>query len=228
MSKPKILVLISGNGSNLQAIIDAVKEEVIEAEIIEVISSSATAFGLERAEKSKIPTKIHQLKDYYKDLPKSERPQLRKKFNKDLANLILFGSVDGEDSDELPKNHTKPDLIVCAGWMLILSNEFLSPLEDANISIINLHPALPGAFDGTHAIDRAWKAGQDGEITKGGVMIHKVIQQVDAGEPLLVKEVDIVKGETLEDYEEKIHKIEHIAIVEGTNIALKELKEESK
>jgi phosphoribosylglycinamide formyltransferase len=223
MAKPKITVLISGNGSNLQAIIDAAEAKDIDAEIVEVISSSSTAYGLERAAKANIPTKVHQLKDYYKDLPKTERPQLRKKFNKDLANLVLYGSVDGEDSDELPKGHTKPDLIVCAGWMLILSNEFLSPLEDEDISIINLHPALPGAFDGTHAIDRAWKAGQDGEITKGGVMIHKVIQQVDAGEPLLVKEVDIVKGETLEQYEEKIHSIEHEAIVEGTKIALKEL-----
>ncbi|ONH65740.1 Phosphoribosylglycinamide formyltransferase [Cyberlindnera fabianii] len=219
MARPKILVLISGNGSNLQAIIDAQKADKIDADIIRVISSSPDAYGLERAEKANIPTTVHQLKSYYKDLPKGDRPKARKQFNKDLANLVIYGNVDGDED----KKHIKPDLIVCAGWMLILAPEFLSPVEDEGIHIINLHPALPGAFDGTHAIERAWQAGQDGEITKGGVMIHKVIQQVDAGEPLLVKEIDIVKGETVEQYEEKVHNVEHVAIVEGTNIALKEL-----
>lgn len=216
-----IAVLISGNGSNLQAIIDAIKsKEIANAKISTVISSSKEAFGLKRAEKEDIPTMVHQLKDYYKDQPKGDRPQLRKQFNKDLSNLIIHGNIDGEDETG---KYVKPDLIVCAGWMLILAPEFLTPIEDEGIPIINLHPALPGAFDGTHAIDRAWKAGQDGEISKGGVMIHKVIQQVDAGEPLLVKEIDIVKGETLEEYEEKVHKVEHKAIVEGTVIAIREL-----
>ncbi|ODV72632.1 phosphoribosylglycinamide formyltransferase [Cyberlindnera jadinii NRRL Y-1542] len=215
-SKLKILVLISGSGTNLQALIDAVGSKTIDAEIIRVISSSAEAYGLQRAEKADIPTTVHRLKEYYADIPKGDRPKARKQFNKDLANIVLYGSKD------------VPDLIVCAGWMLILSPDFLGPLEDAGVQIINLHPALPGAFDGTHAIERAWKAGQDGEITKGGLMIHKVIQQVDAGEPLLVKEIDIVKGETVEEYEEKVHKCEHIAIVEGTNLALEEIRESKK
>jgi phosphoribosylglycinamide formyltransferase len=223
--KLKILVLISGSGTNLQALIDAVADKTIDAEIIRVISSSSTAFGLTRAEKAQIPTTVHQLKGYYADLPKGDRPKARKQFNKDLANLVLFGDKDGDEDQVKEKKHVRPDLIVCAGWMLILSPDFLSPLEDEGISIINLHPALPGAFDGTHAIERAWQAGQDGQITKGGVMIHKVIQQVDAGEPLLVKEIDIVKGETVEEYEEKVHKVEHVAIVEGTKLALKEIKE---
>ncbi|KAH3672389.1 hypothetical protein WICMUC_004225 [Wickerhamomyces mucosus] len=222
MSQPKVLILISGNGSNLQAIIDSVAKKEINAKIIKVISSSADAFGLERASNSSIPTFVHTLKNYYKDLPRGDRPKARKQFNKDLANLIIYGNKEGDD-DETPKDHEKPDLIVCAGWMLILSPEFLSPLEDEKISIINLHPALPGQFDGTHAIDRAWKAGQDGEITKSGVMVHKVIQQVDAGEPLLVKEIDLIKEESLEDFEERVHKLEHEAIVEGTVIALKEI-----
>lgn len=224
--KLKILILISGSGTNLQAIIDAIAEEKIEdAEIIRVISSSATAYGLERASKSDIPTTVHRLKEYYADIAKGERPKARKQFNKDLANLVLYGNKDGDEDEAKGSKHIVPDLIVCAGWMLILSPEFLSPLEDQGVEIINLHPALPGAFDGTHAIERAWQAGQDGEITKGGVMIHKVIQQVDAGEPLLVKEVDIIKGETVEAYESKIHQVEHIAIVEGTILALKEIRE---
>ncbi|CAI5756370.1 unnamed protein product [Candida verbasci] len=205
----KITVLISGSGTNLQALIDA---NLYNAEITRVISSSSTAYGLTRAEKAGIATKIHALKNYYQGIPKEEVEQRnlkREQFNIDLANLLI--------------NENKPDLIVCAGWMLILSPSVLKPLEDAGITIINLHPALPGQFDGTHAIDRCWKEGQEGKITKGGVMIHKVITEVDRGEPILVKELDLIKGETLQDYEERVHKIEHIAIVEGTNKILKEL-----
>lgn len=222
-----ILVLISGSGSNLQAIIDAVAANTLQANIIKVISSSSEAYGLERASKASVPTQVHTLKTYYKDLPKGDRPQARKKFNKELANLIIYGNVEG-DEDETPKDHIVPDLIVCAGWMLILSPEFLSPLEDEGVKIINLHPALPGQFDGTHAIERAWEAGQKGEIEESGVMIHRVIQEVDAGEPLLVKKIDLRKDETVEKFEERVHKLEHVAIVEGTILALKEIEEEKK
>ncbi|CAK9440581.1 uncharacterized protein LODBEIA_P46280 [Lodderomyces beijingensis] len=217
-----ITVLISGSGTNLQALIDAEKQGKLEGQITQVISSSDTAYGLTRAQKCGIPTKTHLLKSYYKGIPKEEterRKSQRERFNVELANLIIFGSVDGTPV----AGYTKPDLIVCAGWMLILSPSVLQPLEKADITIINLHPALPGAFDGTHAIDRCWKAGQDGELTKGGVMIHKVITEVDRGAPILVQEIDLIKGEPLEQYEKRVHEVEHLAIVAGTNKALQEL-----
>lgn len=217
-----ITVLISGSGSNLQALLDAEKDGVLKGKITQVISSSESAYGLERAKTAKVATKTHVLKSYYKGTTKEEKELRRKKrelFNSDLANLLIYGNTDANND----KCYTKPDLIVCAGWMLILSPTVLAPLEKAGISIINLHPALPGAFDGTHAIDRAWKAGQDGEITKAGVMIHKVIAEVDRGEPVLVKELELKKDETLEEYEHRVHATEHVAIVEGTNIVLEEL-----
>ncbi|WPK26157.1 hypothetical protein PUMCH_003505 [Australozyma saopauloensis] len=220
-----ITVLISGSGSNLQALLDAQKLGNLQGTITQVVSSSETAFGLERAAKASVPTKTHVLKTYYKGTTKDEkeaRAQRREKFNGDLANLLIYGNVEGTADN----SYTKPDLVVCAGWMLILSPTVLVPLEKSGVSIINLHPALPGAFDGTHAIDRAWQAGQDGTISKGGVMIHRVIAEVDRGEPVLVKELDLKKEETLEEYEERVHSVEHKAIVEGTNIVLKELIEE--
>lgn len=214
--KKNVLVLISGSGTNLQALIDASAKGQLDAQIQLVISSSSTAFGLTRAAKSSIPTYIHTLQSdkYYGTLPKTDkeaRKAARIQFNKDLAQYIL--NLD-----------TKPDLIVCAGWMLILAPVFLQPLEEANIPIINLHPALPGAFAGTHAIERAWEAGQKGEITKGGVMIHKVIAAVDEGEPLVVKEIELKKDETVEEYEARVHSVEHAAIVEGAIKALEESK----
>ncbi|GME76019.1 unnamed protein product [Ambrosiozyma monospora] len=212
--KASILVLISGNGSNLQALIDSSKSGKIPGNITHVVSSSSKAYGLERAAKSSIPTTIHELKTYYKGIPKEnkqERAIARSKFNQDLVELIT--------------TKIKPDLIVCAGWMLILSADFLKPLNEANIPIINLHPALPGYFEGTHAIERSWEAGQRGEVTKGGCMIHYVIEEVDMGEPLVVKEIDVIKGETVEKWEERIHALEHDAIVEGTIEVIKSLNE---
>lgn len=224
-----ITVLISGSGSNLQALIDAQAKNELGGTITQVISSNSSAFGIERAEKAKIPTiKTHVLKDYYKGTTKEEkeeRSKRREQFNKDLANVLINGSIDAKSPVD---GYSKPDLIVCAGWMLILSPTILNPLEEAGITIINLHPALPGAYDGTHAIDRCWKDGQDGKITKGGVMIHKVIAEVDRGEPILVCEIDLKIGESLDDYEDRVHKVEHIAIVKGTRLTLEELKSSTK
>ncbi|KAK9360070.1 formyl transferase [Lipomyces starkeyi] len=212
--KLQILVLISGSGTNLQALIDSVagkSSPQIDAEIASVISSSPTAYGLTRARNADIPTIVHDLQQYYKDVCKDDkdrRRQMRKTFNVDLAQKVL---------------NIAPDLIVCAGWMLILSPSFLNPISAKGIPIINLHPALPGQFDGINAIERAWEAGQRGQITKGGVMIHRVIKEVDQGEPLVVKELELKKEETLEEYEDRVHAAEHIAIVEGTILALNDV-----
>lgn len=217
-----ITVLISGSGSNLQALLEAQKSGVLAGTITQVISSSESAYGLQRAANFAVPTKTHVLKTYYKGTTKDQtelRRERREQFNRDLANLLIHGNIEGTAD----ASYSKPDLVVCAGWMLILSPTVLLPLEKAGISIINLHPALPGAFDGTHAIDRAWKAGQAGEITHGGVMIHKVIAEVDRGEPVLVKQLELRKDESLEEYEDRVHAVEHVAIVDGTNIVLAEL-----
>ncbi|QPG73309.1 hypothetical protein FOA43_000619 [Brettanomyces nanus] len=214
-SKPSIIVLISGSGTNLQALIDNCESGRIQGHITHVISSSAKAYGLERAAKAHIPTTVHRLKEYYQNISKEDkegRACARGRFNKDLGDLIL-------------SRLGKPSLIVCAGWMLILSNEFLKPMSEADVPIINLHPALPGAFEGTHAIERSWEAGQQGKVTKGGCMIHYVIQEVDKGEPLIVKEIPVIKGETVDDYETRIHSKEHAAIVEGTVKVLNGLKQ---
>lgn len=211
----KILVLISGSGTNLQALIDATQNGILHGTIIRVISSSPSAYGLKRAETHKIPTHVHSLQSYYRGIPKEDKEQrskARDQFNRDLASYIVE-----------PQN--KPDMIVCAGWMLILSKTFLDKVEgEYSIPIINLHPALPGQFAGTNAIERAWQAGQKGEISKAGVMIHRVIAAVDEGEPLVVKEIEIRKDESLEDYEKRVHEIEHVAIVEGAQDVVESLR----
>lgn len=212
---PKITVLISGSGSNLQALLDANLKGDIPGQICQVISSSAKAYGLTRAANHNIPSKVHSLYKYTKGIPKEDREarsKARVQFEIGLAELIL---------------QDKPDLVVCAGWLLILGPEFLKRLSSGGqkVPIINLHPALPGAFDGTtHAIEMAWQKCQDsGEPLVAGCMVHYVIEEVDRGEPLIVKKLEIIPGkETLEEYENRVHAAEHVAIVEGAKLALEQ------
>lgn len=124
----------------------------------------------------------------------------------------------------------KPDLVVLAGWMHVLSDGFLDLLNTPSstasedlvfpIPAINLHPALPGAFDGAHAIDRAWEAYKEGKIDHTGVMVHRVVRKVDAGEPILTQKIFFEEGETQEQFEERLHRVEWEIIVNATKITL--------
>lgn len=104
--------------------------------------------------------------------------------------------------------------------MHILSPGFVAALNTANVPILNLHPALPGKFNGADAIGRAWNAFQRGEIVGTGVMVHHVVAEVDEGEPVVVKKVECKTGESLSDLEARIHEIEWAAIVEGVKIEM--------
>lgn len=212
----RITVLISGSGSNLQALIDAQHQgNLSNAQIVSVISSSKNAYGLTRARAAGIPARVHSLYSYTQGIPRDDkdaRSRARIQFEDDLAEMIL-----GD----------KPDLVICAGWLLILGPEFLARVK--TIPILNLHPALPGAFDGTtHAIELAWRQCQDlGEPVKSGCMVHYVVEEVDRGKPIVVKELEIVPGmETLEEYEARVHALEHKAIVEAVKQVIDELNKQ--
>lgn len=101
---------------------------------------------------------------------------------------------------------------------MILSPTFLNNINGK--PIINLHPALPGAFDGAHAIERAYEAYQKGEIKKTGCMVHYVIPEVDRGEPIVIADVDIREDDSLESMENRIHETEWRIIVEGVKKVL--------
>lgn len=133
----RLTVLISGNGTNLQAVIDKVAAGQLGATttIVRVISNRKDAFGLERARKAEIPTHYHNLVKYKKQHPPTPEGvrAAREEYDAELARLILADA---------------PDLVVCLGFMHVLSPRFLEPLQKTNTRIINLHPALPGAFNG--------------------------------------------------------------------------------
>ena len=199
MDAVRIVVLISGNGSNLQALIDATEAHVLPHTYIAlVISNRSKAYGLERASLHQIPTRIITLKSY------KDRGLSRQEYDNDLADAVL---------------EQRPDLVVLAGFMHIVSPLFLGKCPN----VINLHPALPGAFPGTNAIQRAYEAYLRGECDKTGVMVHWVVPEVDAGDVILKQEIDFIPEESLEALETRIHTIEHQVIVKATKMALQQL-----
>ncbi len=186
----KLAVLISGNGSNLQAIIDACRGGFLDAEIAVVVSNRKAAYGLQRAEKAGIPTVYHPLKPY-KDAGRD-----RREYDADLARLV---------------EEYKPDLVVLAGWMLILSSDFLDRFP---YRVVNLHPALPGQFPGAHAIQDAFEAFQRGEIKETGVMVHLVPDEaVDAGPVIASEAVPIYPSDDIETLTKRIHNVEHRLLI---------------
>ena len=105
-----------------------------------------------------------------------------------------------------------PDWVILAGWMRILSMNFLRHFPNR---VVNLHPALPGQFAGTHAIERAFEAYQRGEIEHTGIMVHLVPDEgVDDGPALATQVIPILPDDTVDTLETRIHAAEHKLLVE--------------
>jgi len=113
----------------------------------------------------------------------------------------------------------EPDLIVLAGWMHILSAAFLNQFSNR---VINLHPALPGHFDGVQAIERAFAAYQRGAIEHSGCMVHLAIPEVDAGPVVAQAIVPIRPDDSLADFAARMHEAEHELIVEAIQSMLEQ------
>ncbi|KAI1369405.1 formyl transferase [Xylaria arbuscula] len=207
--KAKISCLASGNGSNLQALIDACASGVIAGNIVRVTVNRKDAYAVKRAESANppIPTDYFNLVKHG-FLAAGEKDPQKVKEARFAYDTALAARVLAD----------KPDLIVLAGWMHVMSPGFLNPVAAAAVPIINLHPALPGMYDGAGAIQRAYDDFQAGKLANGitGIMIHYVVEEVDRGAPVLTQEIPIREGETLEELEQRIHGYEHELIVKAT------------
>ena len=190
----RIVVLASGAGSNLQALIDAVDNGRLDAEIVAVIVNRRSAFAQERAASNNIATEFFGLRPYLDD--HDDPAEARRRYDADLAETVL--------------GH-RPDLVVLAGWMHLFTMGFLSSFGGR---VINLHPALPGEFPGPNAIDDAWNAHLTDGLDRTGVMVHLVPDEgVDNGPVLATEVVPIALDDDRESLEARIHAVEHDLLV---------------
>ena len=195
----RIAVLISGFGSNLQAIIDAKSAGKLPGVgIAVVVSNRKAAYGLQRAEQAGIPTEYFPLKPY------RGADGSREQYDADLSRRLC-------------EKH-QVEWVIQAGWMHLFSMAFLSRFPGR---VVNLHPALPGTFPGTHAIERAWDAYQKGQIDRTGVMVHLVPDEgVDDGPVIAQVEIPIYRVDTLEELEARVHEVEHRLLVQALYTSL--------
>jgi len=192
----RLVVLISGNGSNLKAIIDACHAGELPACVVSVISNKAEAYGLVHAKSADVEA-IYFAK---------QENESRLAYDARLANCV---------------SAYVPDYVILAGWMRILSSAFLASFPNR---VINLHPALPGMFPGIHAIERAYEAHQRGEINHTGVMVHLVPDEgVDNGPVLGQHEIYFQPGESFDQFEARVHQVEHQLLITTLKTIIEEI-----
>jgi phosphoribosylglycinamide formyltransferase 1 len=197
-----ILVLVSGGGTNLQALIDTQKRgELGNTRIAAVISDRGRVYALERAKAAGIPAFVEKPDSA---LPKPERWR-------ELSDRILRFCREKEIG-----------LVVCAGFLSILTGDIIEAYTER---MINLHPALLPKFGGhgmygEHVHRAVLKAGE----TESGCTVHLVDAGTDTGPILLQRKVPVLSGDTPESLAERIHKEEHIAIVEAVKMMIKRME----
>ncbi|GAB7218194.1 phosphoribosylglycinamide formyltransferase [Vibrio comitans] len=173
----RIVVLVSGNGSNLQAIIDACANGDIQGQVCAVFSNKEEAYGLERARTATIPA--HALS------------------HKSFADRLSFDLALMKQIDEY-----QPDLVVLAGYMRILSNEFV---EHYLGKMINIHPSLLPKYPGLNTHQRAIDAGD----SEHGSTVHFVTPELDSGPIIGQVKVDITANDDADSLMTKVQKAEH-------------------
>ncbi|NLJ98603.1 MAG: phosphoribosylglycinamide formyltransferase [Tissierellia bacterium] len=191
MSSVNIGVLISGGGTNLQSIIDSINDGYIDGEIKIVISNREDAYGLIRAERAGIEA-------LYVD---------RYKYNteKEYNERII---------QELKKRDI--ELVVLAGYLKVLSKEFVDEYEGR---IINIHPSLIPSFCGEGCYgEKVHSMVLDYGVKVTGVTVHFVDEGTDTGPIILQKTVDVKDNDTVDSLKERVLKVEHEALPEAVRL----------
>lgn len=177
MSLPKIAVLISGNGGNLQALIDACRDGRLPGRIVQVISNRPEAYGLQRAADAGIPTRLVDHRAHE-------------------SRAAFEAALDAQ------LNQTAPDIIALAGFMRVLTGDFVRRHAGR---LINIHPSLLPAHPGLDTHARALAAGD----TRHGASVHFVTEAVDGGPVILHGELDVHPEDTPARLQQRVHALEH-------------------
>lgn len=167
-----IVVLISGNGSNLQAILDSIEAGQISAKVSAVISNKAEAYGLTRAQNANIPAIVVS----HKDFP-----------DRESYDLALQEKID----------RYTPDLVVLAGFMRILTADFVNHYAG---KMLNIHPSLLPKYKGLNTFARAMENGEK----EHGASVHFVTPDLDGGPVILQAPVTIEPDDNVESLTKKV------------------------
>jgi phosphoribosylglycinamide formyltransferase-1 len=193
----RLVVLASGNGTNLQAIINACESKQIDAQVVGVVSDQHEAFALNRAQCNNVETAVVVIKPH----------ETREQYDARLAQIV---------------GAWQPHIVVLAGFMRLLSNTFLSQFPN---QVINIHPALPGQLPGTHAIERAFTEFTQGARRATGVMVHFVPDEgVDNGPVIAQQTVPIHVADTLSTLEARVHATEHALVINALQLLITQQK----
>lgn len=176
----RVAVLVSGSGSNLQVLIDAMQAGMLPIKIVGVISNRDDAYAVTRANDASIPVTILS----------------------HVANGKRMGikTFEHHASDQLQA--WQPDLIVLAGFMRVLSSSFIN---SSPAPMINLHPSLLPAYKGLDTHKRAIRAGE----RHHGCSIHVVTAELDAGAVLTQAVLEVNQKDTAEGLQKRVQKLEH-------------------
>lgn len=177
----KIVVLVSGSGSNLQALLDA--QDKIGIKIQGVISNKKDAYALVRAQNCGINTAFFDKDEHGKALT---REAFEKKA---LAQIDAWGA----------------DLVVLAGFMRVLTDVFINGVYGKNIAMINLHPSILPAYKGLDTHARVLAAGD----VWHGCSVHLVSQELDSGRLLAQSKLQVLPSDTSESLQARVHQLEH-------------------
>jgi phosphoribosylglycinamide formyltransferase 1 len=187
--RARLAVLASGSGSNLGAILTACANGLLNADVVLVAGDRPNAGAFDRARAAGVPATV------ILEVP-SDKTQ-RRSWATELGSLVAAH---------------QPDWVILAGFMRILPAEFLHQFPNR---VVNLHPALPGEFPGTNAIERALTEAKNGLRTSTGIMVHLVPDEgVDDGPVLATQIVPILPSDDLEALSFRVHEAEHALLVE--------------
>ena len=170
-------VFVSGGGTNLQAFIDEVQAGRLALDLAVVVSNNPNAGALDRARKAGVPDECVCSTDYAE----------RERFDDALASTV---------------DRYRPDLLILAGFMRILTAEFVKRYEGR---ILNIHPSLLPRFPGLNTHQRAIDAGD----RVHGSTVHFVTEQLDAGPSIMQGRVPVLEGDTARSLAQRVLKIEH-------------------
>lgn len=173
----RIVVLISGGGTNLQAIIDACKSESFPGQVVGVISNKADAYGLVRAQNDNIDAVALSHKEFD---------------SREAYDIALRERIDA----------FKPDLIVLAGFMRILTPTFVQYFSG---KLLNIHPSLLPKYQGLNTHQRAI----DAKDTEHGVSVHFVTEELDGGPVILQAKVPVFENDNADELAQRVHEQEH-------------------